>query len=87
MDRRDNDQSPAKLYAGIVGATLVVAGIIGFFYNAEFTSDKSVRDAVECVVVVVEDDHAPGRIEIAARIAGTRLPDRCHRRRAHRAGR
>ena len=46
MDRRDNDQSPARLYAGIVGATLVVAGIIGFFYNSEFTSDKSVRDAV-----------------------------------------
>jgi hypothetical protein len=34
------------LYAGVVGATLVVAGIIGFFYNADFTSDKSVRDAV-----------------------------------------
>jgi hypothetical protein len=39
-------QSPAKLYAGVVGATLVVAGIIGFFYEAEFTSDESVRDAV-----------------------------------------
>jgi hypothetical protein len=34
------------LYAGVVGAVLVVTGIIGFFYNAEFTSDKSVRDAV-----------------------------------------
>jgi len=34
------------LYAGVVGAVLVLAGIIGFFYNAEFTSDKSVRDAV-----------------------------------------
>jgi hypothetical protein len=34
------------LYAGVVGATLVVAGIIGFFYNAEFTSDESVRDSV-----------------------------------------
>ncbi len=38
--------TPAMLYAGIVGAVLVVAGIIGFFYNAEFTTDKSVRDAV-----------------------------------------
>ena len=38
--------SPSMLYAGVVGATLVVAGIIGFFYNAEFTSDESVRDAV-----------------------------------------
>jgi hypothetical protein len=38
--------SPARLYAGIVGATLVVAGIIGFFYNSTFTNDESVRDAV-----------------------------------------
>jgi hypothetical protein len=38
--------SPAMLYAGVVGATLVLAGIVGFFYNAEFTNDKSVRDAV-----------------------------------------
>jgi hypothetical protein len=46
VDRRDIDRSPARLYAGIVGATLVVAGIVGFFYNAAFTSDKSMRDAV-----------------------------------------
>jgi Domain of unknown function (DUF4383) len=38
--------SPARLYAGAVGAVLVVAGIIGFFYEAEFTSDEGVRDAV-----------------------------------------
>ena len=38
--------TPAMLYAGVVGAVLVVAGIIGFFYNADFTTDKSVRDAV-----------------------------------------
>ena len=38
--------SPSMLYAGVAGATLVVAGIIGFFYNATFTSDESVRDAV-----------------------------------------
>jgi uncharacterized protein DUF4383 len=45
MDRADRS-TPAMLYAGVVGAVLVVAGIIGFFYNADFTSDKSVRDAV-----------------------------------------
>ena len=38
--------SPSMLYAGVVGVVLVVAGIIGFFYNATFTSDESVRDAV-----------------------------------------
>jgi Domain of unknown function (DUF4383) len=39
-------RSPAQLYALIFGALLTVAGIIGFFYNSDFTSDKSVRDAV-----------------------------------------
>jgi hypothetical protein len=42
----DQAQTPARLYAGVVGAVLVVAGIIGFFYESEFTSDESVRDAV-----------------------------------------
>ncbi len=40
------EQTPARLYAGVVGAALIVTGIIGFFYEAEFTSDESVRDAV-----------------------------------------
>ena len=39
-------RSPAQLYALIFGAVLTVAGITGFFYNSDFTSDKSVRDAV-----------------------------------------
>jgi hypothetical protein len=39
-------RSPAQLYALIFGAVLTLAGIIGFFYNSEFTSDKHVRDAV-----------------------------------------
>ena len=38
--------SPARLYATLVGGTLVIAGIIGFFYNSTFTDDKSVRDSV-----------------------------------------
>ena len=45
MDSADR-KTPAMLYAGVVGAVLVLAGIIGFFYNAEFTSDESVRDAM-----------------------------------------
>jgi uncharacterized protein (UPF0333 family) len=39
-------RSPAQLYALIFGAVLTIAGIVGFFYNSDFTSDKSVRDAV-----------------------------------------
>ena len=40
------DANPARLYALVFGAVLVVAGIIGFFYESAFTDDKSVRDAV-----------------------------------------
>jgi hypothetical protein len=36
----------AQVFGLVLGATLVAAGIIGFFYNATFTSDESVRDAV-----------------------------------------
>jgi hypothetical protein len=37
--------SPASLYAGVIGAVLLVAGIIGFFYSASFGSPGEV-DAV-----------------------------------------
>lgn len=43
--RRDTEYSPASLYAGLIGAVLLVAGIIGFFYSASFGSPGSV-DAV-----------------------------------------
>jgi hypothetical protein len=39
-------RSPAQVYALLIGGALTVAGIIGFFYNSDFTSDKSVRDAI-----------------------------------------
>ena len=38
--------SPARLYALVFGTVLVVAGIIGFFYESTFTDDETVRDAV-----------------------------------------
>ena len=38
--------NPARLYALVVGATLVLAGVLGFFYESTFTSDESVRDSV-----------------------------------------
>ena len=43
MPYRDN---PARLFALVMGATLVVAGIIGFFYESKFTDDESVRDGI-----------------------------------------
>jgi hypothetical protein len=40
-------RSPAQVYALVIGATLAVAGIAGFFYNASFgTGDGTERDAL-----------------------------------------
>lgn len=39
------DSTPASLYAGLIGATLLAVGIIGFFYSASFGSPGE-RDAV-----------------------------------------
>lgn len=35
--------SPARLYCLLVGAVLVIVGIIGFFYGASFASGDSIR--------------------------------------------
>jgi hypothetical protein len=40
-------RTPAQVYALVIGAALVAAGILGFFYNASFgTGDGTERDAV-----------------------------------------
>jgi uncharacterized protein DUF4383 len=42
-----DERSPAQLYALVIGLTLVVIGIAGFFYTASFsTGDGIERDAV-----------------------------------------
>jgi uncharacterized protein DUF4383 len=38
--------SPARLYATLVGAVLVVAGIVGFFYSASFGAPGEVDDVL-----------------------------------------
>jgi hypothetical protein len=43
--------SPARLYATLVGAVLVVAGIVGFFYSASFGSPGKVDDAFGILAV------------------------------------
>jgi hypothetical protein len=41
------ERSPAQVFALVIGLTLVVAGILGFFYSASFsTGDGTERDAV-----------------------------------------
>jgi hypothetical protein len=38
--------SPARLYASLIGAILVVAGIVGFFYSASFGAPGEVDDVL-----------------------------------------
>jgi hypothetical protein len=40
------DASPAKLYATLIGAVLVIGGIVGFFYSASFGSPGKVDEAL-----------------------------------------
>jgi hypothetical protein len=43
----EGERSPSQVYALVIGATLTVAGIVGFFYNASFGSGAGTsRDAV-----------------------------------------
>ena len=39
-----NGKTPAQLYALLVGGTLLIAGIIGFFYSSDFGSPGKVKD-------------------------------------------
>jgi hypothetical protein len=39
---RDEPNTPARLYAGVIGAVLLVVGLIGFFYSASFGSPGEV---------------------------------------------
>ena len=48
-----NNATPARLYATLVGGALVIAGIIGFFYEASFeTGRKVVADDVFGILAV-----------------------------------
>jgi hypothetical protein len=38
------ESSPARLYCLLVGAVLVIAGIIGFFYESSFATGDSIRE-------------------------------------------
>ncbi|HEY3552116.1 MAG TPA: DUF4383 domain-containing protein [Solirubrobacterales bacterium] len=43
--------SPARLYAAVAGALLVVLGIVGFFYDASFTSLDDLQRALGAIDV------------------------------------
>lgn len=43
--------SPARLYAALIGAFLLVLGIVGFFYDASFTSLDKLEPALGAIEV------------------------------------
>jgi hypothetical protein len=43
--------SPARLYASVAGALLVVLGIVGFFYDASFTRLDDLQPALGAIDV------------------------------------
>lgn len=45
------DASPARLYATLVGGTLVITGIIGFFYSASFGDPGEVDEVFGLLAV------------------------------------
>ncbi|HVD37227.1 MAG TPA: DUF4383 domain-containing protein [Solirubrobacterales bacterium] len=63
---RDNDYSPASLYAGLIGAVLLVAGLIGFFYSASFGSPGN----VDAVLGILDVNAWHNLIHIASGVLG-----------------
>jgi hypothetical protein len=43
--------SPGKLYAGVAGAVLVLAGIVGFFYSSDFGSPGAAESMFDIFAV------------------------------------
>jgi Domain of unknown function (DUF4383) len=68
--------SPARLYATLVGAALVIAGIVGFFYSSSFGSPGAVDDALGIFAV----NGWANVVHIATGAAGLLLADRAARR-------
>lgn len=60
------EASPAKLYCLLVGAVLVIAGIIGFFYEASFASGDSIRSEDVFGILSVNGWHNVVHIAIGA---------------------
>jgi hypothetical protein len=60
------EASPARLYCLLVGAVLVIAGIIGFFYEASFATGDSIRTEDVFGVLSVNGWHNLVHIAIGA---------------------
>jgi Domain of unknown function (DUF4383) len=60
------ESSPARLYCLLVGGVLVIAGIIGFFYEASFATGDSIRTHDVFGVLSVNGWHNLVHISIGA---------------------
>src|SRR4051794_25215231 len=60
------ETSPARLYCLLVGGVLVIAGIIGFFYEASFATGDSIRTDDVFGVLSVNGWHNVVHIAIGA---------------------
>src|SRR5215203_2007939 len=66
LEERMEEASPARLFCLLVGAVLVIAGIIGFFYEASFASGDSIRADDVFGVLAVNGWHNLVHISIGA---------------------
>jgi hypothetical protein len=60
------EASPARLYCLLVGAVLVIAGIIGFFYESSFATGDSIRSEKVFDVLAVNGWHNLVHISVGA---------------------
>jgi hypothetical protein len=60
------ESSPARLYCLLVGGVLVIAGIIGFFYEASFATGDSIRADKVFDILAVNGWHNLVHISIGA---------------------
>ena len=65
-----SDATPARLYATLVGGTLVVAGILGFFYSSGFSTGKAVGRESEEVLGILAVNGWHNLIHIASGLLG-----------------
>ncbi len=61
-----DEASPARLYCLLVGGVLVIAGIIGFFYEASFATGDSIKTSDAFGVLSVNGWHNLVHIAIGA---------------------
>ena len=61
-----DDSSPARLYCLLVGAVLVVAGIIGFFYESSFATGDSIKESDVFGILGVNGWHNVVHIAVGA---------------------